>query len=62
MENETPPTNRNLTVPMRAELRDRLHERAAADGLTPSAFVRYHLIRLLDQRDAEAETTNTSEG
>ena len=62
MQNDTPPTHRNLTVPMTTDLRDRLNERASAAGLTPAAFVRFHVIRLLDERDAAAAiTTNTSE-
>ena len=60
MTNDTTPTHRNLTVPMTADLRDRLNERASTEGLSPSAFVRFHLIRVLDQRDATI-TTNTSE-
>ena len=63
MENDTPTIYRNLTVPLKVELRDRLDKRAEAEGLSPSSFVRHHITRILDQRDADkiAVTTNTSE-
>ena len=59
---DSPAEFSSVTMRIPGALKIRLDAAAASEGRPISTFVRYHIGKLLDERDAaESITTNTSE-